>query len=554
MVGPKIPYGLDPHGNFINIEEAEHKACYYKCIECEEFLIVRQGDERAWHFAHSKGDSDLLKCSLRTEGGVEKLIEKSRETPEENRARNKRLCIIITKNPYDENYSLFGLMPPLTWDDLQLNPQIFTDKDEFEINSNCIAKTIDIAAFRPNEPDVIIPLNPQCSEFNIEISTKNKDISRAGNWKAAGLQDGDIFIGDENKLERSEKNIVAREDDFLIIIFSKNSPLLHKVCLPVVGEIGNFTLFSAPFNEETRIILENLGMKKRVSNYNYGVDVILPPFANPNPILPVFILKDSTVLLGITPSKNLNPEFEIISIPYSPGNEHRLAPNGNGIPRYYIENQKIEKIRKISVHWGFKHTLITLFPYNESYFINFRNKVSESQIIYQVNRFDGSIDYYSPLTDSNRGSINYKKNGHFLQLEEIHIINHGNFPITIYIGYKNDFGLPYNEEYYFVDENEANSLLQQNYQKIPEYIEIELSNLGIVSFIVQNKKKEYEISEDEIKIRIQQKFVSIPKKVTNSVVKSILGISKGSGNSIPSGSKKRIRNVVKKMKNERGKI
>ena len=53
-------FGVAPDGRLVSVDDvARGKGCDCACPECGEVLIARQGDVRAWHFAHASG-SDCI--------------------------------------------------------------------------------------------------------------------------------------------------------------------------------------------------------------------------------------------------------------------------------------------------------------------------------------------------------------------------------------------------------------------------------------------------------------------------------------------------------------
>lgn len=60
-------FGLTTEGQLVSVEEvARGKACDCCCPQCGEVLIARQGDVRAWHFAHASGGD----CGAAAEGAL----------------------------------------------------------------------------------------------------------------------------------------------------------------------------------------------------------------------------------------------------------------------------------------------------------------------------------------------------------------------------------------------------------------------------------------------------------------------------------------------------
>lgn len=63
-------FGVDQTGRLVSVEEVVRgKACDCRCPSCGEVLIARQGEVRAWHFAHASGND----C----EGSAESALHKA---------------------------------------------------------------------------------------------------------------------------------------------------------------------------------------------------------------------------------------------------------------------------------------------------------------------------------------------------------------------------------------------------------------------------------------------------------------------------------------------
>jgi competence protein CoiA len=65
-------FGLTSDGRLVSVEDVNRgKACACCCPECGEVLIARQGDMRAWHFAHASGGD----CAGAAEGALHKAAK-----------------------------------------------------------------------------------------------------------------------------------------------------------------------------------------------------------------------------------------------------------------------------------------------------------------------------------------------------------------------------------------------------------------------------------------------------------------------------------------------
>src|SRR2546425_12768483 len=112
---PSIPMGLDPQERSVHIDEALERAHFYRCPECKEYLQVRHGEVRIWHFAHVKAEKESPTCSLRTEAGV---IEKYRKSPVEKKEAARQLRVGILANPYTDELRLVAFFPTPSWKEI----------------------------------------------------------------------------------------------------------------------------------------------------------------------------------------------------------------------------------------------------------------------------------------------------------------------------------------------------------------------------------------------------------------------------------------------------
>ena len=65
-------FGLTVDGRLVSVEDVSRgKACACCCSECGEVLIARQGEVRAWHFAHASGSE----CAGGAEGALHRAAK-----------------------------------------------------------------------------------------------------------------------------------------------------------------------------------------------------------------------------------------------------------------------------------------------------------------------------------------------------------------------------------------------------------------------------------------------------------------------------------------------
>src|SRR2546426_4138396 len=112
---PSIPMGLDPQGSSVHVDEALERPHFYRCPECREYLQVRHGEVRIWHFAHVRAEQESPSCSLRTEAGI---LETYRKSPVEKKETARQLRIQILANPYTDELHLLTSLPTASFKEI----------------------------------------------------------------------------------------------------------------------------------------------------------------------------------------------------------------------------------------------------------------------------------------------------------------------------------------------------------------------------------------------------------------------------------------------------
>jgi hypothetical protein len=117
-----------------------------------------------------------------------------------------------------------------------------------------------------------------------------------------------------------------------------------------------------PARPETENLLEDYGTGLRADDYGFEADVLLPADAHPTADKPIIASPRATVLIAVTPAEELDPVFEIVSIPKREGDTVELDQTGPGNTRFYKTTVPQQGSKRISVHQrnSSRHRLIHL--------------------------------------------------------------------------------------------------------------------------------------------------------------------------------------------------
>lgn len=359
-----IPLGLDPNGNKKTIEEAERRSDYYRCPECGEFLTARIGPQRQY-FAHKKGVLEEVSCSLSSQAGVEKKIEELRTSDIEEGERERSIRTYLGER-HDGGIELFGVVPSLDWGQLEDAVNVKTLLEEVEIESIGITHPPVPSNFHPSEPEVTLDLDPKADNYELEITGPDALKGIIGTWTAPGLQHKDLFVGDETRAERYDSDREVRKDKWVYIVSKKS--LDSEPSSVNIYEFADVTLIGFRASEETEIFLDKFAGGLSTDNHGFDADIVLPAHANPTVEAPIYASPQEPVLVGVIPSKEVDPTFEVVSIPKDANDTVTIERTGPGIPRYYTTEVPADGSRRVSIHQrnSGRHRLIHLHPSDES--------------------------------------------------------------------------------------------------------------------------------------------------------------------------------------------
>lgn len=359
-----IPFGLDPEGTKTPIEEAQRKTDYYRCPECGEFLAPRIGTQRQY-FAHKQGVLEDISCSLSSEEGVEKMIEDLRTSDIEEDERERSIRTYLGQR-HNTGIELFGIVPSLDWDQIQENEDVDTLLEKVEIEATGITHPPVPSNFHPSEAEVTLDLDPTADRYKLQITGPDALGSITGTWTTSGLHHGDLFVGDETRAQRYNSERQVRKDTWVYLV-SKNPPK-SKVSFVDVYDFADVALVGFRTSERTEPFIDRYGGGLSTENYGFDADVVLPAHANPTVEAPLYAPLEESVLVGVTPSEEVDPIFEVVSIPKDANDTVEIDRTGPGNPRYYTTEVPPDGSRRVSIHQrnSDRHRLIHLHPSEES--------------------------------------------------------------------------------------------------------------------------------------------------------------------------------------------
>ncbi|MHB8397193.1 MAG: competence protein CoiA family protein [Leptospirales bacterium] len=356
----KIPVALDPRGVTVNIDEALENPRYYRCIECKDYLQVRHGDIRAWYFAHYPQNKESPACTLRTIGGIQKLLEELRISPIEKSENNHSLRIAIIPDYYIKTVRVVAIIQNPISELIGNMEEALNIADSISITGDGLLKKVDSRLFRPSRPIVFLDLDPNATNFRLEFESTPQLKAFNGQWISKGISDGDVFAGSNGILERIENYKKVSENDTYYEIQlnlpedTKRPTLKVGSKFAIEREIGELIIKSEGTEKESKLSLKT-----------FEVDVVEPQLSDPWGRDIIYGSPNSEALLTIRPLKGLDPVFEIVSVPKTVDSIVEIKPTGPGKIRYHRIKFPEVGSRRITIHHADSHVYLHFFSIKE---------------------------------------------------------------------------------------------------------------------------------------------------------------------------------------------
>jgi len=365
MSEPSIPVALGPHGNVVPIEEAERfKIDYYRCKECGEILNPRKGSVRTHYYAHKKGVLENKTCSLSSQADVEELVDELRTSDVEKDESDRRIRTYLGEAP-GGRLRLFGILPAISWDELPPGTDVDVILDEMTVQTDGIKNPPIPRNFHPSEPEVFFELDPSATEYTIEIEGARLPGALTGRWSEQGLDDGDLFAGDQSRARRRRVDQQIKQGEWVYLVTTDVPETLPEIVQS--RSLSSYTILAFPARTETQSLLDAYGEGLTTDQYGFDADMILPSAAHPTSEAPIEGHEKQPVLVSVTPAPEIDPTFEVVSIPHRKGDVTEIDPTGPGNPRFYKTEFPSQGSRRISVHQrnSNRHRLVHLHTVDE---------------------------------------------------------------------------------------------------------------------------------------------------------------------------------------------
>jgi hypothetical protein len=546
MSEPRIPIGLDPNENFVSIEEAERgRPHYYRCPVCKCFLEARKGEVRIPHYAHY-ALSDSEDCPLRTEIGFNRWMETIRISPEEQDLRSHRLKLVLLKRGYSDDYELHCRLPTLSQDEFANNKEIEATLNTLQIHGESIDDDIPPSYFQPNEPEVLVRLYPDIKQYSITITSTVNISSIIGRWTGPGIRPNDIFVGNQDRAERTGSTANVREGDFIFIVCEPGSPRpdldyqKHK--------LGPFDLIHFQLTNNNLDKVKWFLPNAKLDIKGFSIDLIVPYESNPQIVGPIYGKPDADAILAIIPPECIDPEFEVVTVPLIEKEAMIIKGTGPGIPRLLHLSFPKQGSQKLSIHWIHRHSFLQLHPVKEQR----EDPISHLAIVNSINKIGliiDSIDIKSEYYPLDNPIINIPRNEIGVFLDIVKPLG----PSNLSVRFKRNIG---QDSPVVIEETTVGGTLSSIQSLLDnglEWIVLDYGMLGTIKITFTKRPRLLDaITDLELESCIKRLKIDKNKKITPKMLRTIIEAEGYSGDEIPGGLKKRVRLIFSKMKKENG--
>lgn len=402
-----IPVALDPSGNPVPIEEAvRFKTNYYRCPECCEIVNPRKGTVRSHFYAHKKGVLEDTNCPLSSQADVARMVDEFRTSDVEQEEKQRRIRLYL-EEVHGSHINLFGVIPSLQWEDVKSDENVDQLLERITIETTGVNNPPSPQSFHPSEPEVFLDLDASVEEFSVQISNADHLETLQGHWTAESISDGHLFIGDQNRARRHTGNRQVKEGEWVYAV-TETEPYRESLPNPAsVYTLNSFVIVGFPVQEETQNLLKRYTDESMADQYGFNANIVLPAVANPTSEEPIEGQSGDPVMICVTPDEEIDPTFEVVSVPRKDNDVTEIEPTGPGNPRYYRTMFPVEGSRRISIHQrnSSRHRLVHLHA-TESPSLSGPDIIAESEQIGLLVDVDDEEVLISPLTGQSTITLN----------------------------------------------------------------------------------------------------------------------------------------------------
>lgn len=358
MSDPQIRYAIDPATrNIVDAQAGKLPRKPYECIKCGGRLKRRQGPKQVWHFAHY-GGKNAKECPLYYGGHYEDLLNDLRTSEIETAEREKSIRVIVIPSPYGRSLRVYGLLPTIDREQLPSDTRVSRLISSMELTSVGLKYVLSSDRFHPRNAEVLFELDPAAEKYSIQVDINPEYPALAGHWECRSLQEGDVFAGEPERAERVAKVGSLNEGERIYVFLSSEPVSLLDSARTY--RAGPWHVVSFDLDSSTAFLLEELTGKEWNNPPPFYVDVVLPPYTDPRSRSPIIGETGASVVLSVIPPSDMDPEFEVVSIPLRRGHISKLDQVGKGSPRWYRTEIPDNGSRRLSINWADRHRAVHL--------------------------------------------------------------------------------------------------------------------------------------------------------------------------------------------------
>jgi hypothetical protein len=550
MSEPQIRYAIDPDTrSIVDVQAGFLPKKPYECIKCGGRLVSRQGDYLIWHFAHY-GDEEAKNCPLYYGGHYEDLLKDLRTSEIEALERERSFRVVAIPSPYGRSLRICGVLPTIDWDELP---------DGTKVSSLLVSMTFETVGtrtppvsdlFHPRNAEVLVELDPTAEEYEIQIYTQHTYPALTGRWTCDSLHEGDVFAGESERAERTKKvNSLNRGDT--IFVFTRSEPGL----LPdetIIYRAGPWYIVSFDLDQSTASLLEKFSGVKWQNPHSFYADVVLPPEADPRSHSPIIGAPGSTVIVAIFPPSDMDPEFEILSIPLKKGLLLKLPQTGQGKPRWYRTKFPDGGSQRLSINWADRHRFLHVHasPPTSSSMDLRTSLATESLIGIECNQEEATKLVESWATKPIR--LKVREDARSLTDWGITPVFPPGFRFDVVALFEKESDIGRTVRHRRMEFEDLNQEFRGWVREGLREVVMDFKALGSIRLDLEPTKSwEKDLTKTEIKEHLR-KLEELPRKARWPLVREVCGAPPGISHSeFPDGIKKLVRQAFKEVRDER---
>jgi len=260
---------------------------------------------------------------------------------------------------------LFGIVPSLSWDQIQEDEDVDTLLEKVEIEATGITHPPVPSNFHPSEAEVTLDLDPTADSYELQISGPDVLGSITGTWTTSGLQHGDLFVGDETRAQRYNSDHQVRKDMWVYLV-SKNPPK-SEVSFVDVYDFAKVSLVGFRASEKTEPFLDRYG-EASVQKTTASMLTLYYPHTQTQQWRHPYTHHQRNQFSSELLLRGSRPNIRGRFIPKDANETVEIDRTGAGNPRYYTTEVPSDGSRRVSIHQrnSDRHRLIHLHPSEES--------------------------------------------------------------------------------------------------------------------------------------------------------------------------------------------